>query len=395
MTLGTSYAVPARLPLFQATTTGLIGYWKVDETVGPTAVDSSPSGINGTWFATTGNPTPLTLAAELPPPFGGILNAACLSFNTANLQGVNLGTDRNLLNNVTGATLACWIYCTTVINGTGISIAVGPPPGTSGTSRASLELVATTNRIQGLARGADGDPSKTRQSPDNTIALNTWTHIASTVDYATGTIRIYKNGTEITVGVTDAGGPIATATSATNSKNAAFACNDDTSGAHHDGRIDDVRVYSRVLTPAEIFALAAPAPPTGLTATGVLGGNDLQWTAGQPGTNTYAVYSSATGTPGSYALLQNNVTGLSYSDTAASTSAPTFYIVRAVVTGPIPESIDSNSASATATPIPPPPPRTQKVGDRHMCGCDTVSSAGSFGLIAALTALALLMMARR
>jgi len=35
------------------------------------------------------------------------------------------------------------------------------------------------------------------------------------------------------------------------------------------------------------------------------------------------------------------------------------------------------------------------VGDRHMCGCDTVSEVGSFALVAALTALALLLLARR
>lgn len=392
MTLGTSHAVPARLPLFQATTTGLIGYWKLDETTGTTAADSSSSAITGTYV---GTPAVVTSTAQLPPPFGGISNTACLDFNNAaSGQCINLGANLPLLNNVTGATLAYWVNARTIVVGTGLSIAVGGGTPPFGTSRSSLELAAT-NRIQGLARGADADPSKFRQTPDNAISLSTWVHVATTVDYPTGNIKVYVNGVEVTTGITDMGGPIVSPTAATNSTNAAIAASDGANGAFMDGLMDDVRVYSRVLTPAEIFALAAPAPPTGLTATGVLGGNDLQWTAGQPGTNTYAVYSSATGTPGSYALLQNNVTGTTFSDTGASTSAPTFYIVRSVVTGPIPESIDSNSASATATPIPPPPPRTQKVGDRHMCGCDTVSEVGSFALVAALTALALLLLARR
>lgn len=36
---------------------GLVGHWKLDESAGPTAVDSSPSGNNGTF---TNSPTPTT-----------------------------------------------------------------------------------------------------------------------------------------------------------------------------------------------------------------------------------------------------------------------------------------------------------------------------------------------
>jgi len=278
----------------------------------------------------------------------------------------------------------------------GLSIAVGAPPGTTGTSRSSLEITAS-GQIQGLGRGADTDPSKTRQSAGGDITAGTWIHMASTVDYPTGTIKVYKNGVELTAGVIDGGGPIATATAATNSKNGAIGASDDTTvpAAVLNGRMDDVRVYSRVLSAAEIFALAAPAPPTGLTATGVIGSNDLSWTNGQPGSTTFAVYSSPTGAAGSYTLLQAGVATTTYSDTGASTSAPTFYIVRTEGPAPITQSIDSNSASSTALVVPPPPPRTQKVGSRHMCGCSTASSGSASAVIAVLMALALLRLARR
>jgi hypothetical protein len=53
------------------------------------------------------------------------------------------------------------------------------------------------------------------------------------------------------------------------------------------------------------------------------------------------------------------------------------------------QSADSAQISATTLTPPPPPPRTQKLGERHMCGWSSVGSGDVWGLIAMAIAAAL------
>ena len=74
------------------------------------------------------------------------------------------------------------------------------------------------------------------------MPLNTWTHLAATYDGAS--LRLYVNGTQ--VANARRAGSIATSTGALKIGGNAIW------GEWYSGLIDEVRVYNRALTPAEI-----------------------------------------------------------------------------------------------------------------------------------------------
>jgi hypothetical protein len=74
------------------------------------------------------------------------------------------------------------------------------------------------------------------------VALNTWTHLAGTFDGTT--LRLYVNGTE--VGTRAVAGPMATSTGVLRMGGNGIW------GEFFAGRIDEVRVYNRALSVAEI-----------------------------------------------------------------------------------------------------------------------------------------------
>jgi acyl dehydratase len=84
------------------------------------------------------------------------------------------------------------------------------------------------------------------------LALNTWTHLAVTYDGAT--IRVYVNGTQVATRAQT--GPITTSTGVLRiGGNAVWS-------EFFQGLIDEVRIYSRALTAAEIQAdMATPITP--------------------------------------------------------------------------------------------------------------------------------------
>jgi glucose/arabinose dehydrogenase len=128
------------------------------------------------------------------------------------------------------------------------------------------------------------------------LALNTWSHLAATYDGAA--LRLYVNGA--LVRSTPATGTIATTAGVlrlggNNVWNEWFQ-----------GLIDEVRVYDRALTQAEIGAamstpldsgpVVPPGAPTGLAATGSVASVHLEWTAPAGGTPVarYNVHRSTT-----------------------------------------------------------------------------------------------------
>jgi hypothetical protein len=83
------------------------------------------------------------------------------------------------------------------------------------------------------------------------LPLNAWTHLATTYDGAT--LRLYVNGME--VGSQTGGGSIQVSTGRLRIGGHAVW------GEWFAGRIDEVRIYNRALSPAEIQAnMAAPVP---------------------------------------------------------------------------------------------------------------------------------------
>lgn len=104
-----------------------------------------------------------------------------------------------------------------------------------------------------------------------------------------------------------------------------------------------------------------PAPPTGLTATGLGTRISLSWT-GSPGAAGYNVKRSLT-RGGPYTVIVSGVAGTAYPDTGLAARTTYYYVVSA--RNAAGESADSNEASATTTEQ---PLRIQCVGDSITAG---------------------------
>ncbi len=367
---------------FQATTTGLVGYWNFDETTGIQANDTSPDATvtNG---AHTNGPVIVQGAANLPPAFA-LTNVACLDFDGID-DFVNLGNSLDLLQATAGATLACWVRLDTLKDCAAISISVGGTP-PQGSSRATLEFTPT-GQIRGIGRSTDAEAGQIMLSAANEIAIGTWAHVACVIRYDTDAIELYKNG----VRLTSAMGTIAfaaTTTPNTPSANGALGSGDDGVGIFVDGRLDDVRVYRQALSAADIQRLAAPSPPTGVSATAGPGQVTLTWSAPAGGAQSYNVYWSSSPT-GPWTLL-GNTTGTTFTDTTGATGQTRYYYITAVGAAE-----SAPSAIVSTAPLPPPP----RMGDNDeglwgdKCSCGSTSPRASPA--AALAALAALVLALR
>jgi hypothetical protein len=90
-------------------------------------------------------------------------------------------------------------------------------------------------------------------SPDGTLVTNQWQHLAATLD-PWGNVVLYKNGVVLTNGTT------AVPSLLTRTRDFLGLSNWSTDG-HYAGKMDDVRVYDRVLGPAALMALANGGGP--------------------------------------------------------------------------------------------------------------------------------------
>jgi hypothetical protein len=102
---------------------GLVAYWKLDETASPSA-DSSMSGATGTWVNSP------TFSATKPStlPFA---DPGCLSFNGTN-QDVNMGNPSTLPSGTHARTICGWARSTTTATGQGWIVAYGSAVGNGG-----------------------------------------------------------------------------------------------------------------------------------------------------------------------------------------------------------------------------------------------------------------------
>jgi len=163
------------------------------------------------------------------------------------------------------------------------------------------------------------------------LAVNTWTHLAATSDGTT--VRLFVNGVQVASQAQPT--PLATTTGT-------LQIGGNSYGEYFAGRIDDVRIYNRALSPAQIQIdmntpiggtspppdTTAPTVPAGFTATAQSPTQiNLAWTASTDnlGVTGYRVYRDGTllATLGNVTTYQN--TGLtastSYSYTVAAFDA--------------------------------------------------------------------------
>ena len=205
---------------------GLVASYAFEEASGATTADQTGLGHTGTISGATRS----TLGK----------NGRALSFD-GNADWVTVA-DANDLDLTTNMTLEAWVYPTTTNNvwravvakELGNDLAYGMMARSSSPGR-PYAVISTTG--EQLAQGP------------TTLPANTWAHLAATYDGSA--LRFYINGALVTTKA--AIGSITTT-------NLPLHIGGDALNEWFNGRIDDVRIYNRTLTQAEIKAdLATPA----------------------------------------------------------------------------------------------------------------------------------------
>jgi hypothetical protein len=217
--MGTSASVSVTVS--NAAPTGLVAAYAFDEASGASVTDASGSGNVG------------TIANAARTPAGK--NGAALNFNGTNAW-VTV-PDANSLDLTAAMTLEAWVR-PTVIDG----------------FRTVLLKETTGNLVYGLySSSAFGGSGVLRPSawisanglgPTTALPLNTWSHVATTYDRVTW--RLYVNGTQVASKAMTSAIPVSTGPLRIGG-NSLWS-------EWFSGQIDDVRVYKRALTAAEVAA---------------------------------------------------------------------------------------------------------------------------------------------
>ena len=220
-------------------TSGLVGHWKMDETNGTTATDSSNSSNDGTMTAMDGASDSVT---------GQVYNA--LSFTSS--SRITAGAAATNIDDIFtgGGTITYWIY---PISWGGYgrvmdkSDAGGYPPNTGwhqqGTGTQPIFSHAFSGGTGQWAIASGSTP------------LNTWSHLSITYNSsdANNDPTFYINGAPVAL-VTDSN---ATGTAISDAANPITFGSRQGGGNSYTGYIDDVHMYNRTLTATDITALYA------------------------------------------------------------------------------------------------------------------------------------------
>ena len=286
---------------------GLAAHWKLDDGSGPTAGDSSGNGNSG---ALQNGPT--WTAGQV----GGALS----------LDGVDDYVDipNSPSLSPTGAiTLAAWVNSRAPASGV-VQMILGKYSGAVG---GPYFL-----RIQGSGVVRFG-VAGTNLTGARVLNANTWYHVAATYDGAQ--MRLYVNGA--------LDGSVAKTGAMTDNGLNVNIGQLVGSGGSFNGLLDDVRVYDRGLSAAEVLGVydtSPPTVPTNLSATAVSPTQvNLTWSASTDNTSVtgYKVYRDG--------VEVATVSGLSYPDTGRSPATTYMYTVAAVDGA-------NNVSAQSAPPVP-------------------------------------------
>ena len=223
--------------------TGLVAAFGFEELAGTTAIDSSAGPINGTFGAGAAAPTRVAIGR-----FG-----RAVSFDGGDTINVpDVGTTKLDLTN--GMTLEAWVNPSSM---SGWESVLYKDRGAAGTGLLTYALYAhdggTSTPPAGYVRTSGAGPDRGIAGGPvnalfpgsvNRLSLNNWAHIA--VTYAAGTLRFYVNGL-LANQIVGANQNILTSNLPLHigSSNAQIS-------EGFNGMIDEVRIYNRALTQAEI-----------------------------------------------------------------------------------------------------------------------------------------------
>ena len=239
---------------------GLVGWWKLDESSGNTAIDSSGNGNNG-----TNNGATVTAAG-----YDGTNNGA-YSFDGSNDYITNSTLVNSSMTSFFGRdafTISLWINSSVSPSTTPrAAINVGGKIGLQwghGQSQYWQSWIVQRG-TSGQSGGAVNNDGYGVAKYTNTFILNTWYHIVGTFDgvYLKAYLNGSLNASTPLHGSGQLNAPIRDLYIGSNLTNSSF----------FNGSIDDVRIYNRVLTSEEVYKLYYK-PEGNLTITNLISGTD-------------------------------------------------------------------------------------------------------------------------
>jgi alpha-L-arabinofuranosidase len=191
-------------------------------------------------------------------------------------------------------------------------------------------------------------------SGDTTIASSvsvndgTWHHLAATRNNTSGAMQVYVDGVLRGSG----SGPTGSRTWPPNLRIGSLQ----TANNVLNGTLDDVRLYSRILTADEISAIVTPRPaaPGSLVAVADNGRVVLSWSAAATATSYFIKRSTTSGS--GYTSIATNAS-LTFTNTGLNNGTTYYYVVSGVNAS----GEGANSTEASATPVAPPPAPTNIV----------------------------------
>lgn len=217
---------------------GLVGYWKLDDTNGIHAADSSGYTNSGVLMSGA--------APSTAVPSTNFHNPRSVTFDGVNdyisapVKGFNFGTNTR--------SIAGWIN-PTASSTVRVPFAYGNCNRTGGLTSGSFGIYLSNSSV--IHFWGCGDD----YSSGITATNGAWTHVAATYDGAN--VRIYVNGSLSAVGT---GKTLVVPSRPVMEIGSAHLM--DTGNYFFPGQVDDVRVYKRMLTPAEVSVLAAGNQPS-------------------------------------------------------------------------------------------------------------------------------------
>ncbi|MDB6122655.1 MAG: Legume lectin beta domain protein [Pedosphaera sp.] len=204
-------------------------WFRLDETTGTIIGDFSGNGRNGT-----------LVNGALPGYTGKVLRA--VKFDG---QAGHIALQNGYSNFSQGMTVALWANPTTSLTSWARFIDLGNGPDNN-----NIIFSRNGNSADLTFEVRLGFPTAGQVTAPGALLLNQWQHFAVTMD-ASGNVVIYKNGTVAASGTLSGVPNVVTRT------NCYVGRSDFPQDGYFQGKMDDVRIYNRALSPDAILALAS------------------------------------------------------------------------------------------------------------------------------------------
>jgi hypothetical protein len=268
--------------------TGLIGWWKANNTIDDVLGKNPATLVNGATYGTGVN---------------GAANTA-FSFNGSNQYATV--ADSDMLDLSSSLSVDAWINATSLSHVSSYNTIIAKAGG--GTDRNFYLGVMNDGTIHVHYNNPAGG-SGGFNSAAGLITTGTWYHVALTIDVNASTIKLYVNGVQVASGTTNG-------FMASNSAPVSIGAYNGASSTFN-GRIDEVGMYSRVLTSSEVADIyhANGLGKAGNTIIGnLIGTNSAGTTALGNGGNGVIIDNSAINTIGGSTTTERNVIAGNSSD---------------------------------------------------------------------------------